>query len=317
MRVTITTISLAIMLSLVAADTVWADAVQGPVLAPATPDDAANDTPRPAPAGTSPNADTYFSQWFSRVREAQDSQPHWITPIATVTPRLEEEFRFDTGFQQASDGTHIANYGMGKGLELIPTPSTEVILDIPNYENRSVKKPADGFADDPLFLVKRRLLSANEQGGNYIVTAFLGVQVPTGIAAFSSHAWVITPTLAAGKGWGRFDVQATVGAALPLSRDNAIGTSIIGNATLQYHLGKVFWPELEVNTTHWTNGPRGGLTQVFLTPGLVLGRFPIAGRLKAIIGAGYQIAVAPALVTSPLLTPTYKHQLIITTRLAF
>ena len=79
----------------------------------------------------------------------------------------------------------------------------------------------------------------------------------------------------------------------------------------------MFWPELEVNTTHWTNGPRGGLTQVFLTPGLVLGRFPIAGRLKAIIGAGYQIAVAPALVTSPALTPTYKHQFVITSRLAF
>ena len=99
---------------------------------------------------------------------------------------------------------------------------------------------------------------------------------------------------------------------------DVIGRSIIGNATLQkYHLGVVFWPRDHINTTHWTDGPRGGKTQVFLTPGLVLGRFPIAGRLKAIVGAGYQIAVAPKLVTTPELTPTYKHQLIITTRLAF
>ena len=38
--------------------------------------------------------------WFARVTRTQAEQPHWITPIATVTPRLEEEFRYDILWQR-------------------------------------------------------------------------------------------------------------------------------------------------------------------------------------------------------------------------
>jgi hypothetical protein len=259
----------------------------------------------------------YFAHWFDRVKQAQDSQPHWITPVATTTPRLEEEVRYDIGWQQAGNGSHLVNYGMGKGLELIPTTSTEVIINIPPYEDRTIKKPATGFGDDPILLIKQRFLSANEENGNYILTGFLGLQAPTGIKALTNHAYVVTPTLAAGKGWGPFDVQGTFGVAFPLSHADDIGTAFATNVTFQYHLGQVFWPELEVNDTAWSGGPRDGKNQVFITPGLILGRFPIAGRVKAIIGVGYQIAVSPRLVTAPALTPMYNHQVILTTRLAF
>lgn len=37
----------------------------------------------------------FFSDWFTRVDQAQADQPHWVTPIVTVTPRLEEELRYD------------------------------------------------------------------------------------------------------------------------------------------------------------------------------------------------------------------------------
>ena len=46
-----------------------------------------------APAPSDDGLGGYFAHWFDRVREAQETQPHWITPIATVTPRLEQEFR--------------------------------------------------------------------------------------------------------------------------------------------------------------------------------------------------------------------------------
>lgn len=259
----------------------------------------------------------YFAHWFDRVREAQAGQPHWITPVATVTPRLEQEFRFDAGFQQAGNGAHLDNYGMGKGLELIPTTSNEIILNLPPYETRSVKKAAKGWGDDPVLLVKQRLVSANEDKGDYIVTAFLGVQAPTGSEPFTNHAWVITPTLAAGKGWGPSDVQATLGAALPLSHESEIGKSVVGNVAFQYHLAGVFWPEFEINATHWTDGPRGGKTQLFLTPGVIFGRFPIAGRTNLILGVAYQFAVSPRLVTTPVLTPVYDRQLLLTTRVTF
>src|SRR5438477_5012549 len=29
---------------------------------------------------------------------AKESQPHWMTPVVTVTPRLEQEFRYDQFF---------------------------------------------------------------------------------------------------------------------------------------------------------------------------------------------------------------------------
>ena len=32
----------------------------------------------------------YFTHWFDRVNEIQSGQPHWITPLVTVTPRVEE-----------------------------------------------------------------------------------------------------------------------------------------------------------------------------------------------------------------------------------
>src|SRR2546421_6195146 len=37
----------------------------------------------------------YFADWFNRVDKTQAEQPHWATPLATTTPRLEEEFRYD------------------------------------------------------------------------------------------------------------------------------------------------------------------------------------------------------------------------------
>ncbi len=263
------------------------------------------------------DAHGYFARWFDRVRAAQASQPHWITPVATVTPRLEQEIRFDAGFQQLGNGTYIDNWGMGKGLELIPTETNEILINIPPYQDRTRKKPAEGFGDDPILVIKQRFSSANDQNGNYIVTGFLGLQAPTGITAFTNHAYVVTPTLAGGKGWGDFDIQATLGVALPLSHQSDIGVSEIGNAAFQYHASEALWPELELNATHWNSGPRAGKTQVFLTPGLILGRFPISGRAKLIVGAAYQVAVSPKVTATPVLTPTYSHQLIVTTRLTF
>ena len=62
----------------------------------------------------------------------------------------------------------------------------------------SSNRRADGYW--PALTVKQRLISANEENGNYIVTTFLGVQAPTGQVPFTNDAWVMTPTLAAGKG---------------------------------------------------------------------------------------------------------------------
>ena len=190
--------------------------------------------------------------WASIARAAKASQPHWITPLATVTPRLEQEFRYDQFFEHTNAGADIEVYDGGKGLEFIPTMTNEILINLPPYDERTKVKPASGWGDWPALTIKQRLISANEENGNYIVTTFLGVQAPTGQVPFTNDAWVVTPTLAAGKGWGDFDIQATVGVPIPLEHEDTIGVSIVTNVAFQYHIAKYFWPEIEVNYTHWT-----------------------------------------------------------------
>ncbi|MFZ0558305.1 MAG: hypothetical protein WAM55_03350 [Methylovirgula sp.] len=277
------------------------------------------ENPLPAFAGPTNNPiEDYFLHWYDRVHEAQATQPHWMTPLATVTPRLEEEIRYDQSFQQLGSGAEVTNFGGGKGLEFIPTTMNEVLINIPNYEERYVKSPAYGFSDWNFLTIKQRIVSEPEDKGNYIVTTFLGFQAPLLGSPFTNKAWVITPTIAGGKGWGDFDIQATSGVAIPTANESTIGTSLVTNIAFQYHFGEYFWPEVELNDTYWFDGERANLTQLFVTPGIIFGRFAIGKNLKAIFGFGYQVAVTPMpIVLKPALTPTYDHAFLLTGRLAF
>ncbi len=287
---------------------------------PGRADDATTSTPAPTPnsdASYGSDLSQYFADWFARSDAAKASQPHWMTPLVTVTPRLEQEVRYDQYWEHLGNGANIDQWDSGKGLELIPTSTEEVLLNAPPYLERDIRKPAQGWGDWPFLTVKQRLLSENEQNGNYIVTAYLGFQAPSGNTAFTQHAWVITPTLGAGKGWGDFDIQTTLSIAQPTAQQNIIGTALIWNTTFQYNFATYFWPEFETNLTHWYGGERDGKTQMFLTPGLILGRFPLAGRLLFVVGAGYQFAVTPKLTETPVLTPIYNHAWLITARTPF
>lgn len=51
------------------------------------------------------------------------------------------------------------------------------------------------------------------------------MQAPIGIPQFSNDAYVITPTLAGGKGFGDFDVQATTSLAIPTDHRGTLGTA--------------------------------------------------------------------------------------------
>ena len=233
--------------------------------------------------------DGYFADWFQRVDKTQAEQPHWITPLATTTPRLEEEYRYDQLWQENAKGITTNNYDGGKGLELIPFEKVEVIFNVPPYIDHNNPKTKDGWGD-VAFLVKYRLLSANEKHGNYILTAFLGWSLPTGQYSNGALHAVITPTIAYGKGFANFDAQGTFGVALPVADTNLIGRSYLWNNTFQYRLLRKFWPEVELNSTFFQDGKNDGMKQNFVTPGLVMGRFHVAKRLGFSIGGGYQIA---------------------------
>jgi hypothetical protein len=259
---------------------------------------------------------SYFAHWYDRVEEAQASQPGWITPLATTTPRLEEEFRYDQNRQTLSNGSTVDIYDGGKGLELIPTSATELIITAPPYQVRRGTEPGSGLNDWPGLLLKYRVLSANKEHGDYIVTVFAQYGWPTGAKVFTSHNHVFTPTLAVGKGFGDFDVQATVGEAIPTHDNSKAGHSLLTNVTFQYHFATFFWPEVELNRTDWYGGARDGRSQTLITPGIVLGRFPIGGRSKAIVGFGYQTSLSTKYTKAPA-TPTFNHNLILSTRVTF
>jgi hypothetical protein len=129
------------------------------------------------------------------------------------------------------------------------------------------------------------------------------MSAPTGFQAITNNVYVVQPTIAFGKGWVDFDVQATVSqqyaveAIGPPGALGNFGNPFLANVALQYHLLQYFWPELEFNYTYWPGGTHRDLSQLLLTPGLVIGRIPLGGRNNLVVGAGYQFALTDNPVT--------------------
>jgi hypothetical protein len=262
---------------------------------------------------------SFIARYQARVTATQNQQPHWITPLATVTPRLEQEFRTDFVHQFNPKRYGLWNLDNGKGLELIPERHTELLLNLPPFFDRT-NGESDGFGDVS-FLLKERIFARNEEHGNAIVTAFLGASVPTGKNGNGSCCAIVTPTLAVGKGFGQLALTSTAGGSLPVTNAVGLGHTITWNNTIQYRAAKsgparLFWPELEFNSSIYKGGPDDGNIATFATPGLIIGRIPLThdasgkpGRLGLTFGAGEQIALTHF--------HTYNHATILTVRLPF
>jgi hypothetical protein len=265
-------------------------------------------------------ADSDILRYFDNSADAaRASQPEWSSPLVTTTALMEQRFRLDMYQQHSGNGADTSELDGGKGLDLIVSPTNEIQFALPPYEIRTstpTSKSLAGYGDWAFMRMEQRLFSANKDDGDYVVTAWLTLQAPTGIKALTSSSWSLQPTLAFGKGWGDFDIQGTITGVLPTSNVHVLGQQIQSNTALQYHLDTVFWPELEVNWTYYPDGQRAGLNQVYLTPGVVIGRFDIGHGLKFTTGIGYQVAVAPQYRAKPL-TPAYANNVIVTTRMNF
>lgn len=268
-----------------------------------------------------------FAAWQDSVAQARASQPAWSSPLVTTTGLLEQRLRFDVSRQHAGNGADSTALDGGRGLDLIVNETTEIQIGAAPYSIRSgvpgagggrtgAIPPLGGFGDWPFLRVEERLFSSPASDGNYVITALLQIQAPSGIERLTNDAWQYLPTLAFGKGWGAFDIQGTLGAVIPASRAYVIGYQVQTNMALQYQAGELFWPELEVNWTYYANGQRGGLNQVYLVPGVVVGRFILPNGMKYTFGVGYQAAVTPTYIPKPQ-TPAFNHAWLFTTRLNF
>ncbi|HKD48121.1 MAG TPA: hypothetical protein VKB67_10585 [Rhizomicrobium sp.] len=261
----------------------------------------------------------FLANWDATAAAARAQQPGWSSPIATTTPLLEQRFRFEIEDQHSGNGASTTILDGGRGLDLIVSENNEIQIALAPYEFRSgtAKSPGHtGFGDWAFLRLKQRLASSPEDQDNYVVSAWLQVQAPVGIAPFTNGEWTFLPTLGFGKGFGSFDIQATLGGVIPTGNVAALGRQIQSNTALQYHVAKIFWPELEVNWTYYAGGPRDGLNQVFLTPGLTIGRFHLTDATTFTTGFGYQIAIAPPYRAKPL-TPAYGNAFLFSARVNF
>jgi hypothetical protein len=262
---------------------------------------------------------SWWTRYQSRVTATQNQQPHWVTPLVTVTPRLEQEVRTDFVRQTNPKLQSTWNYGNSKGLEIIPFRRVELLFNAPPFFEHEYNAK-DGFGDVS-FNSKFRILSRNEEHGNAILTAFFAATVPTGKNGNGSCCAVVTPTLAAGKGFGQLALTSTLGGSLPVSNAHGLGHTITWNNVVQYRLAQTgtarfFWPELEFNSSFYSGGANDGKIATFATPGLIIGRIPLThdasgkpGRLGLTFGAGEQIALTTF--------HTYSHGLILTARIPF
>jgi hypothetical protein len=258
-----------------------------------------------------PNADAepeWIRSWLRAVDTARASQPHFTAPIVTTHVILVQQYRYDMSWQQDPSGqTVTSNYGASRGLEIIPTTRLEVGVFPPNYlvHQSNVK---DGIGD-LAWQIKFRAFSATEHKGDYVVGFFLGGTYPTGTQPNGIGHATLSPTFAAGKGLGPWDIQSTVGGVLPLSGTGTLSRSIVFNTAVNYRFKGMVWPMLEQNSIFWSGGTMDGKKQVFLTPGLVLGSFKLKDRLRIAVGGGLQTAVTSY--------HQYNHRWIFSTRFPF
>ena len=259
-----------------------------------------------SPANESGRVSGLFWKWFRMGERIQADEPDWLSPLATTSGRLKNEFRYDVFQQPMSPRGSQYNFGGGKGLEFIVAPHIQLLVGPPPYVAHMGTTAPDGYADIPV-MVKVQLMSVGPREGNYLLTFFLSATVPGGSTSMRDP--VLSPTIAFGKGWGNFDVQSTFGENLPAGDTAALGRQLVENTAFQYRVLRRFWPAVEVNSQFFVAGKDAGETQVFLTPELGFGRIRLWRALKFSAAAGMQIAATQF--------HTYNHRAVVSVRYSF
>ncbi|MGC9194377.1 MAG: hypothetical protein ACP5IL_02850 [Syntrophobacteraceae bacterium] len=261
-----------------------------------------------------------YHAWLDMVRHTHEKeQPDWMAPIVTLPATLQQQLRTDYGlssFRGLDSDTFLS-----RGLEVIPTENTEVLFGNPTWDTREFAKnrQAAGWADWSSTL-KYRLFSSPSTEGNYIVTFLLSTSFATGSNDISAGYDIVTPMLGFGKGFktslGEFDYQATVGPSIPSAEFSKVGTPITWNSAFQYGNRFSFfgyevplWPDFEVTWVSYPNGENCGGQQVYLAPGINIGRFQLTEHVYFVVGAAYQFAATS--------NRAFDHQWLITMRIPY
>jgi hypothetical protein len=254
----------------------------------------------------------FGARWQARATKTQAEQPKWAVPMYSPFPMVAQVFRLDYTRQRMANASDNWNIGGNKGFNFIPFARTQIDVFFPGYVLHG-DGGQDGFSDTSV-VAKYRFASVSEKRGNYIASASVGFSFPTGSYRNGTPSAVITPALHAGKGFGKLALFSSLGSGLPTSQTATSGRTILWNSVAQYKVRKYFTPELELNSTTYAGGTRDGKTQMFLSPGLMVGRLPLrrsdaGSRIGLTFGIAFQTAISSYY--------TYNHGLAITTRFNF
>lgn len=256
--------------------------------------------------------DNFFSKWENRVRKTSSKQPGWAVPVIAPHSGIVQLVRTDFVRQYTSTHFLTLNYDNSRGFNFIPYYNTEIDINLPPYIAHNNPKVVDGAGDFSMVL-KYRLLASNAEQHNYMASFQVAGVGATGSYKNGGARNSINPTLITGKGFGKFDIQSSLGGTLPTGSITTIGRTIVWNTVGQYKVGKIFWPEVEVNSTFYNRGPNGGKNQTFVTPGLMVSKLKFRkdpkDRLALVFGAGMQIATSSY--------HNYNHGLVVTSRITF
>ncbi len=252
-----------------------------------------------------------YERFRAHNEEMTAVQPTWMGPLIQPDARLSQLVRLSLSNSYTAAGTRTVNYGNDHTVSVIVGDRIQVNLIAPPYIQNHSATMRDGFGD-AVTEVKYRIASGNAEHGNFALTALLCQSLPTGSFQNGAPTADYYPTLAAGRAWGRFDLQTTLGGTMPTGKIAAQGRSIEWNATAQARAGAHLWIDLENNAAFNYDGPFDGKTENFLTPAVfyVLSHKQWhPGHTALVLGAGMQIATSHF--------HTYNHNLIPEARLLF
>jgi len=238
-------------------------------------------------------------------------QPAWMGPLIQSDSRLSQSLRISVSNSYTESGTQTVNYGNWHTASFLAGNRVQVNLVAPPYIQNHSAAMKDGIGDANAE-VKYRIASGNAGHGNFAVTAMLCESFPTGSHQNGAPTAIYYPNLAAGRMWGRFDVQTTLGGSMPTGKIWEQGRQIQWNTTAQVLAGRNLWLDIEDNAMFNFGGPFDGKTENFLTPAF----FYVLRRKEwkathpiFVVGGGMQIATSGF--------HTYNHNLIPEMRMLF
>jgi hypothetical protein len=259
-----------------------------------------------SPAKISYGQTTANLSWLARATQTRSSQPDWVTPLITASANLEEAAIYDTSRKSQAKGSSLWALGGPRGVQFVPFGKVQITYGATPYELHVDSKSHDGFGDTS-FAFKYRFASGNAENGNFAFSGLINTSIPTGSYQNGQQSAILSPVLLGEKGWGNFNIQTTFGAALPLAHTVSIGRQYSWNTAFQYHIGQFLDPELESNMLAYQGGLNHGQKQLYLLPGIIVGRFPLTRSAALTFGVGMQIAATH--------DHAFNHNLIFSVRL--